>query len=347
MIDVAGQPLPRAAGTVAPEPAGVPLHGDEVETGEEIPPQTGEGGGPRSPLDLDPPDWKASLRRAAKEFKADRGSLAAAGMAFYWFLAVFPGLLAAVSIFGLAHAGPGASQSLTTAIRDTLPTGAAQVLTDTVAGAEAQSHGRSVVAAVLGVALALWSASAGMVGMQAGLDVAYDVGRERSFVKKRLVAVELIVVSMVLGGVATALMVFGQPLGESLRDDLPFESAFDLAWTAIRWSGAVVALSVLFAAFYYLAPNRDSPRWVWLSPGGVVGAVIWLLASLGFSFYVSHVGSYARTYGSITGVVVLLLWMFLSALAVVVGGEINAELERQSALRRRQVPARERSGRPR
>ncbi len=304
----------------------------------EVPPQTGEQGGPRSPLELDPPDWKASLQRAAKELKADRGTLAAAGMAFYWFLAVFPALLAAVAILGLADVGPGAVASINDAIRSLLPGHAADVLTEAVRQADAQPEDSSAVAAVVGVTLALWSASAGMVAMQSGLDVAYDVAQERSFLKKRLVALELIVVAVVLGGLATALMVFGRPLGESLRDDLPFGSAFVLVWTVVRWAGAVVALSVLFAAFYYLGPNRESPRWVWVSPGGVVGAVIWLLASLGFSFYVSSVGSYAKTYGSFTGVVVLLLWMFLSAVAVVVGGEINAELERQSALRSQGAP---------
>ncbi len=325
---------------------GRPAEQDDDEVREEIPAQTGQGGGPRSPLQLPPPDWKQSLRRAAKEFKADRGSLTAAGMAFYWFLAVFPALLAAVGVLGLASAGPQAMETITKAIREMLPGDAARVLTDAVAGAGSQSKHSSVAATVLGVTLALWSASSGMVAVQAGLDVAYDVTRERGFAKKRLVAMELIVISVVLGGVATALLVFGQPLGEILRDDLPFGSAFVLVWTAIRWLGAVVALSVLFAAFYYLAPNRDSPRWAWVSPGGVVGAVIWLLASLGFSFYVSSVGDYAKTYGSLTGVVVLLLWLFLSALAIVVGGEINAELECQGAMRSGPAPVDDRSSPP-
>ena len=302
-----------------------------------VPSQTGAEGQPRSPLELKAPDWKETLRRTAKEFKTDRASLISAGMAFYWFLAVFPALLAAVSILGLVNAGAGARESLSKAIRTTLPGDAAEVLSAAVE--RAPSGGASAVAAVIGLGLALWSASAGMVALQNGMDVAYDIPQqdERKFVKKRLFALLLLLATAVLGGIATVLIVFGQPLGETLRDDLPFGSAFVVVWTVLRWVVGLGALTVLFASFYYLGPNRQTPRWTWLSPGGVVGTVIWLMSSLGFSFYVSSFSSYAKTYGSLTGVVVLLLWLYLTALAVVVGGELNSELERQSAMRSGQL----------
>ena len=303
-----------------------------------VPPQTGQAAEAGSPLELTPPDWKESLRRAAKEFKNDRASLSAAGMAFYWFLAVFPGLLAAVGLLGLFNAGEAATDSISDGVRSVLPGDAARVLTDAVAKAGEQSDGAAVLATLVGLGLALWSASAGMVAVQIGLDVAYDVEQDRTFVKKRLVAFELLVVAAVLGGVATALVVFGQPLGDTIRDDFPLGGAFVVVWTVLRWALAIVAVMLLFASFYYLAPNRDSPRFAWVSPGGAVAAVVWLAASLGFSFYVSSFGSYAETYGSLAGVVVLLLWLYLSALAVMAGGEINAELERQSAIKAGQVP---------
>lgn len=206
-----------------------------------------------------------------------------------------------------------------------------------MAKAGAQSDGAAVVATLVGLGLALWSASAGMVALQVGLDVAYDVEQDRPFVKKRLVAMLLLLVTAVLGGLATVLVVFGQPLGDAIRDNLPLGGAFVVVWTVARWILALAALMVLFAAFYYVAPNRGSPRWAWVSPGGVLAAVIWLAASLGFSFYVASFGSYAETYGSLAGVVVLLLWLYLSALAVMIGGELNAELERQSALKAGQL----------
>jgi membrane protein len=174
------------------------------------------------------------------------------------------------------------------------------------------------------------------VALQTGLDLVYDVPEDRKYVAKRLRALFLVVVTAVLGGIATAAIVFGAPIGDGIQEHLPFgETAFVLLWTAVRWVVGLLALAALFAAFYYLGPNRETPKWTWLSPGGAVATLIWLLASVGFSFYVSNLGSYGKTYGSLTGVVVLLLWLYLSAIAVLVGGEINAELERQGERKRR------------
>lgn len=311
---------------------------------EEIPAQKGQGSQPRSPLDLKSRSWQQALRSSAEEFKADRGGLISAGMAYYWFLAVFPALLAAVGLFGLFNISQAGIDSVTRAIRSALPGDAARVLTDAVSKSGEQSGGASLVATLVGLALAVWSASAGMVAMQAGLDVAYDVDEERKFVKKRLVALALLVATLVLGGLATAFTVFGAPIGESLEDNLPLGGAFELVWTIARWVLGLVTLSLLFATFYYLAPNRETPRWAWVSPGGLLATAIWLLGSLAFSFYVSSFGSYAQTYGSLAGVVVLLLWLYLSALAVIVGGEVNAELERQGHKEAQTGPVDRRAG---
>ncbi len=299
-----------------------------------VPSQTGGRGAPDSPLDLPASGWKETLRRTIAEFKSDRGTLVAAGMAFYWFLSVFPALLAAVGITGLVGVSTETVDSINRAVREGLPGDAARVLTESLEQAVSRSAGGSVVATLIGLPTALYSASAGMAALQTGLNVTYDVAEDRPFLRKRLRALALIVVATTLGGTATALIVFGQPIGEALRDVLPFGSAFVALWTVLRWALGVAALSTLFALFYYLAPNRESPRWTWISPGGVVATVIWLLASLGFSLYVSSLGSYGETYGSLTGVVVLLLWLYLSALAVLVGGELNAELEREAENRR-------------
>jgi membrane protein len=258
-------------------------------------------------------------------------------MGFYWFLALFPSILAAVGFIGLVHASPELVSNISKAIKAALPGSASGVLTDALDKAASSPRGSSAVAALIGTALALWSASAGMVAVQTGLDVVYDVEEERKFVKKRAIAFLLILAAVVLGGVAAGLIVFGKPIGDGIREHLPFGGAeFILVWTVIRWVLGLLALSLLFAVFYYLGPNRESPKFGWVSPGGLVATAIWLLASIGFSFYVSSLGSYGKTYGSLTGVVVLMLWLYLSAIAVVLGGELNAELERQAERRRRQ-----------
>ncbi|MDQ3895800.1 MAG: YihY family inner membrane protein [Actinomycetota bacterium] len=321
--------------TATPGPPGVHA-GPPPHQEEPIPPQTGEGPGPESPLELGPPDWKASVKRAVKEFKEDRATLTSAGMAFYWFLSIIPAMVAFIGLLGLFNASKTAIDSITDTVRSALPGQASGVLVDAIQNREV---GGSLVAALVGIALALWSASSGMVGLQMGLDIAYDVTDDRKFVKKRLVAFELMIAMLVLGGVATALIVFGAPLGDALRDNLPFGSAFVVLWTVIRWTLGLAALTALFATIYFLSPNRETPRWVWVSPGGILAALIWLAASLGFSFYVSSFGKYAETYGSLAGVVVLLLWLYLTALAVILGGELNAELERQSAARKGEIPA--------
>ena len=324
---------PPAAAT--PAPPGVDA-GPPAKEEEPIPTQTGEGPGPNSPLDMPPLDWKASVKRAVKEFKEDRGTLTAAGMAYYWFLSLFPAMLAFVGVLGMLNVSGDTIRDITDKVTNTLPGGAGDMLTSVISEGSAKA---GLISALVGVAVALWSASSGAVGMQIGLDVAYDVKDDRKFVKKRLVAFELLAAVLVLGGLATAVIVFGEPLGKSLRDNLPFGSACVVLWTVIRWVGSLIALVGLFASIYYLAPNRDTPKWVWVSPGGILAAAIWLVASLGFSFYVSSFGNYANTYGPLAGVAVLLLWLYLTALAVILGGELNAELERQSAARKGQVPA--------
>ena len=296
--------------------ASTPFSGAEgSRDGGGIPVQTDDSPGPDSPLDLEPLDWKSTANRTLKEIKDDRVTLIGAGMAYYLFLALFPAVIALVGVLGLIDAPSSVIRSMEESVRNTLPAGARDIIGTAIGNADATRESASGVAAFVGIAVALWSASSGMVALQRGLNVAYDVTEERKFVKARLVAFALIIAIGLLGGVPSPIFTFG-------------ESTF---FVVLGWILTVVAVMVLFSVFYYLGPNRESPRWTWVSAGGIVGALLWLIVSAGFFFYVNAFNSYGKTYGTMAGVVVLILWLYLTSLTVLIGGELNAELERQAA----------------
>jgi membrane protein len=155
-----------------------------------------------------------------------------------------------------------------------------------------------------------------MVSLQIGLNVAYDVPEDRKFISARLTAFALLIATALLGGVPSPFFTFGDAL----------------VFTIIGWILTVAAIVVLFSVFYYLAPNRpERPTWKWVSAGGLLGAALWVGGSLGFGFYASNFGNYGKTYGTLSGVIILIFWLYLSALSVLIGGELNAELERQAS----------------
>jgi membrane protein len=298
-----------------------------------IPPQTADTPGPSNPLEIGGGGWAATFRRTLKEFKADRCTMAAGSLAYSWFLALFPAVIALLGFASLIQFGSGTVKHIVTNLQNYLPQGASGVLSQAVQSATSSTSHGSVVVIIIAIVIALWSASSGMVAMQTALNIAYDVPQDRKFIGARLMAVELLIATVVLGGIAAALIVFGAPLGTSIEQHLSLSStAFTVVWNIVRWLVTIIFVSLLFSAYYYLGPKREAPRWQWVSPGGLVGTLIFLAASLGFSFYVHNFGSYGKTYGALAGVVILMLWLYLAGLAVLLGGEFNAEAERQAAV---------------
>jgi len=265
------------------------------------------------------------LRRAFVSAAKDRVTTSAASLAYHWFLAVLTAAVAAVGVIGLVGLTPSGLARLVHDLQVLVPAQLADTLSTALRGTGRTTGGW--VAAVLGSAVAFWSAVEATAAMQIGLDTAYEVSSDVGFVTRRLKAVPLVGCTVILGGAAFALLVLGDPIRSLLPASFALgRSAFGALWDVLRWLGALMLVMTLLTIYYWFGPNRPRPQ-RWFSIGALVATVGWGAASAAFSFYLARFGHASRTYGVFAGVAVLLLWLYLAAMAVLLGAEIDRQIE--------------------
>ena len=270
--------------------------------------------------------WKDILWRVYASVNDNRLLAVAAGVVFYSLLAIFPAIAAFVSLYGLiADASTiDAHLSLATGI---FPAGAVDILHEQIARLTAKSDARLSLGFITGLAVALWSANAGMKAIIDALNVVYDEKEKRSFVKLNLLSLLFTLIAMASLMVALAAIVIAPIIFSAIG----LSSLWSLAIVVLRWPLLLVLAAMALAAIYRYGPSRAEARWQWLSVGSGAAAIGWLITSALFSWYIAHFGAYNATYGSLGAAVGMMMWMWISAIVVLLGGELNAEIEHQTA----------------
>jgi membrane protein len=308
---------------------------DEAPTGHEPMPQP-ERDEPRlhdpGLGDLSFRDWRAIFVRAVKEFLEDNGTMLASALAYSTFFAIPAVLLLAVGLFTLV-AGPQTISTLMAHFSHVMPAQATSLLGGSLHRLD-QRPSTGLVMVIVGFVLALWATTGAMTTYMTALNLAYERKDGRSFVKKRLVAVELVAVIGFAFLLVAVLLIFGPPLEQLVASHAgPVSGAVGWIWWVATWPILIVGLLAAFATLLYLGPDVAHPRWRFITPGSVFATVVWLAVSGGFAFYTSSFGSYNKTWGSLAAVIIMLTWLWLAGIALLLGAEINAEAERSRELR--------------
>jgi membrane protein len=278
-----------------------------------------------SPAEIPPRGWKDVLWRVWGEVSDANLFLVAGGVTYAILLALFPGLAALISIYGLAFDASQVEKQIN-ALAGVLPAETLQLLSEEVHTLVETSQGALGVSAVVGLLIALWTASRGMSGLITALDIAYEERERRSFLKFNLIAL-LLTVGLLLGGLVVIALVAVLP---AVLQFLAVGTTAKWLGLVVQWPLLIVVVMLGLAVLYRYAPDRDEPQWRWVSPGAIVATLLWVVASIGFTLYVANFNSYNKTYGSLGGVIVLLTWLYMSSLVVLLGAVINAQSEKQT-----------------
>lgn len=273
----------------------------------------------------------ATLKRTIKEFQDDNLTDWAAALTYYSVLALFPGLIVLVAVLGLVGQHPQTTNALLDIVRDVGPESAVETFRGPIESVVKSNGGAS---ALLGVGLlaAIWSASGYVGAFIRASNAIYEVEEGRPFWIRRPLQIAITLAMVLLLALIAISIVLTGPLARAVGDVIGLGDTAVTVWGIAKWPVIVVVVMGMFAVLYYVAPNVRQPRLRWVTPGGVVAVLGWIAASAGFAFYVANFGAYNKTYGSLGGVVIFLIWLWISNLALLFGAEFDAELERSREL---------------
>ena len=286
-----------------------------------------------TPTELSLRDYRAIVVRAGKEALDDHITNLAAAIAYYSFLAIPSLLLVAVGVFSL-FAGPDAIGTITEKLAGVVPREALTLIDESLRRVTENQASSGIAMAVVGTVLAVWSVMGAMQTLMWALNSAYERDETRGFLKRRLTALLMVVLMLFAFTLAFGLLVLGPHLSGWIGDAVGLEALVEWLWWTAQWPVLILGLFVAFATILYLGPNVNHPRWQFLTFGTALAVFVWLLGSGAFAVYVSQFGSYNKAWGSVAAVIVMLTWLWLSALALLFGAELNAEAERSRELRR-------------
>ncbi len=289
------------------------------------PPPDGADRAPAGPTHLDKRSWVDVLKRTVREFKDDELVDRAAALTYYGVLAIFPALLALVSVLGLV--GRSATQPLIDNLGRVAPGPARDIFTTAVENLQ-RSQGVGGLLFIVGLAGALWSASGYVAAFMRASNAIYEMEEGRPIWVKAPVRLAVTVVLGVLLVISALAVVVTGELADQVGRVLGIGRSAVTVWDIAKWPVLLLIVSLMFAILYWAAPNVRQPGFRWLSPGGILAVLLWVLASVAFAFYVANFASYNKTYGTLGGVIIFLVWLWLSNIAVLLGAEFNAELER-------------------
>jgi membrane protein len=284
-----------------------------------------EAEAPDNPAELPRGSWSQTLKRTGKQFSEDKLTTWAAALTYYGVLSIFPALLALVSILGLI--GNSATQPLLNNLNSIAPGPAKNILASSLHGLSS-AQGASTLAFIIGLVAAIWSASGYIGAFMDAANAVWDAPEGRPIWKRIPVRLGVTIVLLVLLAASALAVVLTGPVAQKVGNIIGVGDTFVTVWSIAKWPVLVVVVSFMISLLYWAGPNVKQPGFPWITPGGLLAVLLWIVASALFAFYVANFASYNKTYGSLGGIIVFLVWLWITNIIILLGAEFNAEMER-------------------